>query len=264
MPNNTKQQLLERYQKLPEDLKEAIFSVETTEIIQKISKKYGLLIDKMGELASETGLVMLGATPPREFISNLSRRLEVDRGKAAEIAKDINDGIFSKVRENLKKIHGIAEEPESEEKTGYQETELPKTLPISSPLPPKPPYQQKPPSPPTSVPSIKSVPPPNLPIGVKIEDIKKKESPEEKLKAEQIREIEKETDWQMKKNLPDIEEKSGEMAKETDSALFQGKIRPGISKKPSQTIEIEIPSGREEKNDFPAGYKGDPYKEPLG
>ena len=55
MPNNTKQQLLERYQKLPEDLKEAIFSVETTEIIQKISKKYGLLIDKMGELASETG-----------------------------------------------------------------------------------------------------------------------------------------------------------------------------------------------------------------
>ena len=42
MPNNTQQQLLERYQKLPEDLKEAIFSVETAEIIQKISKKYGI------------------------------------------------------------------------------------------------------------------------------------------------------------------------------------------------------------------------------
>jgi hypothetical protein len=105
MTKYTPEQLREIYLKLPEDLKDAIFSVDSAEIIQAISKKYNLAIDKTGELADETGLVMLGLSHPKDFISNLSRRLQADKETAEKIAGEINSQIFVKVRESLKKIH---------------------------------------------------------------------------------------------------------------------------------------------------------------
>lgn len=110
MPKYTPQQLREIYLKLPEDLKNAIFSVDSAEIIQNIGKKYNLPIDKTGELADETGLVMLGLTHPNNFISNLAQRLNTDKETARKIAEEVNNQIFIKVRESLKKIHGVSAE----------------------------------------------------------------------------------------------------------------------------------------------------------
>jgi hypothetical protein len=110
MTKLTPQQLREIYQKLPEDLKDAIFSVDSAEIIQFLGKKYNLAVDKIGELADETGLVMLGVTHPRDFISNLAQRINFDKETARKIAEEINTQIFAKVRTSLKKIHGITEE----------------------------------------------------------------------------------------------------------------------------------------------------------
>ena len=93
--------------KLPEDLKNAIFSIDSAETIQAIGKKSNLPIDKIGELADETGLVMLGLTHPNNFISNLAERLKLDKESARKIAEEINTQIFAKVRESLKKIHGV-------------------------------------------------------------------------------------------------------------------------------------------------------------
>jgi len=111
MTKLTPQQLKEIYQKLPEDLKEAIFSVKSAEVIQAVGKKYNLAVDKTGELADETGLVMLGLTHPRDFISNLAQRLGVDKETARKIAEEVNTQIFATVRESLKKIHGVGEAP---------------------------------------------------------------------------------------------------------------------------------------------------------
>lgn len=111
MTKLTPQQLKEIYQKLPEDLKDAMFSVDSAEIIQSLGKKYNLAIDKIGELADETGLVMLGLTHPRDFISNLAQRLNVDKETARKIAEEVNTQIFATVRESLKKIHGIGATP---------------------------------------------------------------------------------------------------------------------------------------------------------
>jgi len=108
MPKYTPEQLLEFYKKLPKDLQEAILSVNTSSIIQAIGKKYNLPIDKTGELADETGLVMLGLTHPNNYISNLSQRLNTDKETAKKIADEINTQIFAKVREPLKKIHGVS------------------------------------------------------------------------------------------------------------------------------------------------------------
>jgi len=100
----TSEQIKERFEKLPKEMREAIFSVDSSEAIQAIGKKYKLAVDKIGELADEIGLVTIGATPSHNFVSNLSRRLGVDREKARKIAQEINEQVFAKIREKLKKL----------------------------------------------------------------------------------------------------------------------------------------------------------------
>ena len=140
MSNYTPQQLREIYQKLPEDVKDAIFSVDTSEIIREIGEKHKLMIDKIGELADETGLVMLGLTHPNEFISHLTERLEVEHEIAKEIAEDINSKVFFPIRENLKKIHGIekTEEEISKDRPSESAPEVSVSMQKISPVPPLP------------------------------------------------------------------------------------------------------------------------------
>lgn len=107
MQEYTQEQLLTKFNSLPQELKQAIAGVETSEIIQNISKKHHLQIDQMGELAAETGLVLLGLTKPDDYIKNLSSRLKINLKDARDIALEVNIEIFSKVKESLKKLHGI-------------------------------------------------------------------------------------------------------------------------------------------------------------
>lgn len=103
----TKQQLEERYQKLPDILKEAIFSAEVAEKLFEIGKKNGLTIEKVGFMAEETGRVILGLTRPSEFAGVLAERLGVSADAAQKIASDINHQIFFPLREALKQTHQI-------------------------------------------------------------------------------------------------------------------------------------------------------------
>ena len=115
MKNFTDQQIAQMYDELPEDLKDAIFSIDTTSVVNMIGRKHSLAIDKIGDLANETGMVMLGVTHPNDFIGNLADRLEVDKEKARTIAQEINEQIFKKVRDSLRKIHNMREEGEEEQ-----------------------------------------------------------------------------------------------------------------------------------------------------
>jgi|GEM_PF-2643612 len=101
----TPEQLREIYLGLPDDVKEAIFSVDSANVIQALSQKYKLTVSQMGDLAEETGLFMLGLTKVNEFIPNISQRLNVDIQTAKNIAGEINNQVFSKIRESLRKIH---------------------------------------------------------------------------------------------------------------------------------------------------------------
>lgn len=103
----TTKQLQEKYKSLPEDLKDAIWSAESAATIQSIGKKYGLNVEQTGKLASETGLVLLGLTHPKNYIKILSATITVDMDTARKIAEEVNNGIFSKIKEYLKKLHGI-------------------------------------------------------------------------------------------------------------------------------------------------------------
>ena len=111
----TPEQLRKKYLELPEDLREAIFSIDSATVIQQIGKKHNLTVYQLGQLANDVGLVMLGLLPPREFIPRLQKDIEIDAEKARGIAKEVNEKIFAKIRESLKKVYKIGEESGKEE-----------------------------------------------------------------------------------------------------------------------------------------------------
>ncbi len=115
----SRDQMMQRYKSLPTDLQDAVFSTENSQTLQNIGQIHKLRVDQTGVLADETGLVMLGFTKPNEFIPHLTERLKIDKELARIIAHEVNDRIFIKVREALRKIHGIKSEIE-------EKTELPK------------------------------------------------------------------------------------------------------------------------------------------
>lgn len=132
MTNLTPDELRALYKKLPDDVREAYFSVDTGDILQAIGKEKGLNVEKFGILADETGLLMLGLTRPTDFTSHLADRLEIDKEKAKEIAQEINVKVFSKIRDSLRQMHNPAPQPEPE-----KDSEKPiSTVPhIINPLP---------------------------------------------------------------------------------------------------------------------------------
>ena len=98
----TSDQLNEIFEKLPEALKDAIVSVDNAKTISEIGRKYGLHIDQTGEMAEEVGSVLLGLAHPTELVNNLTRRLGIERVIASQVAAEINEEIFLKIREYLK------------------------------------------------------------------------------------------------------------------------------------------------------------------
>jgi len=128
-----KENLIQKFKNLPQDLKDAIFDVDSPNVVLAIAKKYGLQIDQAGELADEIGLLMLGVTHPRDFVAKLAKRLGTDSETTRKIAEEINSQIFSKVKESLKKIHSV------------EEAEIVPPAPAAVPIAPQPktPFEQK-------------------------------------------------------------------------------------------------------------------------
>lgn len=103
--NHNRNKLNDIFDNLPEDLKDAIASVDSAEVIFEISNKHRLHVDQTAILGQETGLVLLGVTDPTEFVGNLSVRLGVEKNTASQIVMEINEKIFAKVKESLRNLH---------------------------------------------------------------------------------------------------------------------------------------------------------------
>lgn len=106
----SRQQLMSMYRALPQDLKEALYSIDTTQAIQAVSRAYGLHVDQMGELSNAIGQVMLGALHPRDFTKQLKSELGIDEQKASALTREVNLTVFTKIRESLKRIHSLRED----------------------------------------------------------------------------------------------------------------------------------------------------------
>ena len=140
------EELNERFQTLPEELKNAIVSVDTAKIISEAGKRYALHIDQIGKIAEEVGFVLLGLSHPTEFVSKLTKALGIERVVVSQIASDINDKIFLKVRETLRGVDsGLNKKEESMDDSGptplkdalLQAIENPESI-TKKPIPAKP------------------------------------------------------------------------------------------------------------------------------
>lgn len=107
----TPEEVEARLNSLPEDIRTLVYSADMDAVIQKIGSSYQLHIDQLPLLEAEVGEVMLGFVSAQEFVSNLEKTLEIDSSKAEQITKDINDQLFVKIRESMKKLYGQGSSP---------------------------------------------------------------------------------------------------------------------------------------------------------
>ena len=100
----TAEQIQEQFEKLPQSVQEAVSSPEVHENLIEISKKHDLHIDQEGQLVDQVGLVMLGLSPSKDFVSNFSKAANIDQKTASEIATDINSQIFSRIKSSMREF----------------------------------------------------------------------------------------------------------------------------------------------------------------
>jgi len=101
----TKEFFWKTYEKLPEDLKEAVFSEKNNKLVEKICADIGLDEEKTSIVAKYTGRVLMGLLPLKEFPITMELELNVDEQTANKIARELNLAIFKYLRVSMDKLH---------------------------------------------------------------------------------------------------------------------------------------------------------------
>ena len=101
----SKEQLWELFDKLPEELQQAIFSAQTADHINNICAKNEIGDDLIPEIARYTGLSLLGLLAPEEFAKTLEQELKIEKEKAKKVSWEINRFIFYPVKEALWRLY---------------------------------------------------------------------------------------------------------------------------------------------------------------
>ncbi len=96
------EEVKKKLERLPKEVQSFVYSAEMAALIQQVGQKHQLHIDQVGALEAETAAAMIGVTNPAEFVQNVADALEVDEGKSAAIAKDVNELVFMKVQSVMK------------------------------------------------------------------------------------------------------------------------------------------------------------------
>lgn len=103
----TKEELWKLYEKLPEELKEAIFSERTAENIFNICSRNGIEDERISKIAKYVGRVLMGLLPPNEFQGILEKELKLGKEMAKGIDREVERFIFYPVKADLEKIYKI-------------------------------------------------------------------------------------------------------------------------------------------------------------
>lgn len=101
----TKEELIEIYRELPEEIKDAIFSPKTTDIFDAIKEKQHLTDEQREIMSVYTGFLMMGILPPEKYVPTLITKMGIEREKVASIAQTINRDLFNPIKDILKEVH---------------------------------------------------------------------------------------------------------------------------------------------------------------
>ena len=107
MAEYTKEQLWKLYEKLPEELKDAIFSEETANSIGTICERNKIEDEKVSEVAKYTGRVLLGILPPSEFSATLEKEVRLEKEVVKKVSQEINRFIFYPVKSSLEELYRV-------------------------------------------------------------------------------------------------------------------------------------------------------------
>lgn len=102
--NYSPRELKPLYEKLPQDLKQALFSKESADAIYEICLKNDIL-DKNAELAKYIGYLMLGLLPPAEFAKTLQEELELNKDTAEKIYQQTARALFPPIKQSLEILY---------------------------------------------------------------------------------------------------------------------------------------------------------------
>lgn len=104
MPKYSKEQFLELYKSLPQELKQVFDNEKTMDVLEDASIKYDLSNEQAEQLVDAVGEVIMGLLPPAEFKQRLK-----DAGIKKDVIEKINLNvyrfIFYPARESLAELY---------------------------------------------------------------------------------------------------------------------------------------------------------------
>ena len=86
---------------LPEDTLNAIAAVDWQAAIFGMREKYGYNFEQLESLDLETELLLCGLLSPRDYPREIEKRMGISRIAADELVKEMNEMVFSKIKEEL-------------------------------------------------------------------------------------------------------------------------------------------------------------------
>ena len=102
----TSEEFWKLYEKLPQELKDALFAEETGNNIYDICKKNGAL-ESLDKVVEYVGQVLVGVLPPDEFQETLEKEMGLEKDIAKKVAQEINRFIFYPVKPLLEELYKI-------------------------------------------------------------------------------------------------------------------------------------------------------------
>src|SRR3989338_8847626 len=105
MQDIPQEQIMKRFQILPEAIKGAIFSEKTSDAISKSCTLRDIPGNKTSLIGQLTTRVLLGYLRPELFAQEIQKETGMEELKAQHVAHDLDMEIFSEVRLELKKLY---------------------------------------------------------------------------------------------------------------------------------------------------------------
>jgi len=106
MPAYSPEQLSQLYEKLPQELQDAIFSEENGKYIQDICKENGVVNeDQVLDAIRNTAYVLMGLLPPNELSGVLEKEAGIEGKVAQQISREIKRFIFYPVKKTLENLY---------------------------------------------------------------------------------------------------------------------------------------------------------------
>ncbi len=106
----TSEQFWKLYEKLPQELQDALSAEETGNNIWETCKRNGTEYN-LEEIVDYVGQVLVGVLPPEDFQQVLEKELKLNKKTAKKVAQEINRYIFYPVKPALEQLYKIETTP---------------------------------------------------------------------------------------------------------------------------------------------------------